>query len=236
MSGNGHNMKWATIGAVALVTGLAALSGVADRQPDTAVVPTGNKTKSQPLMSGAGVRPLSQPPETLVEIDPCLLYRCGEERWRAKKKLVAYSAPDTASPRVGIVESGAVFKPINMAWVTLKPRVDKVRERFASGEASGNDPVWYERGQLIYKYAYWGHGCITVWTNGYLYNYFEEGRRPRKATTCLDLLVSDHYFDNVQKGSYVIWLKLRFDDGRVGWIIRERDGKDSNLEGGAIES
>lgn len=226
-------MKRAIVGAVILVTGLAVHSGAADRQPDTVVAPTGNETKSRPLMSGPGVRALSQPPETLVEIDPCLLYSCGKERWKVKRRLIVFSAPDRASPRLGYIEPGTVFEPINMAWVSLKPRVDRVRERFAAGDKSA--PEWYEPGQLIYKYAYWGHGCITVWTNGYLYNYFEEGRRPRQVATCLDLLVSDHYFDNVQKGSYIIWLKLRLDDGRAGWIIRTENGTDSNLEGGAIE-
>lgn len=207
-----------------------AISGSTDGQggtPDTNKQPmASNGRKSQPIISGPGVQVLSQPPEILVQSGECLLYKCGGDSWKAKKKLVVFSTPDRASTQIGSVESGAVFVPINMTEITIKPAVLKVRKRFASLD---NTAYWFEDGELIYMYAGWGHGCTTVWTRGYLYGYSKENNRSSGAG-CLDMKVDfSTYIDTVQEGIHIIWYKLRLGDGRFGWVMKEGGGDESNL-------
>lgn len=181
------------------------------------------------VLTGPDVKALTHPPAQMIQVDICLLYKCGE-RLKTKKSLTVFAAPDSASPRVGYLAPGAEFEPLSAAWVTTQPQVLKVRQRWA---AEQNAAYWFEPGDLIYLYAYWGEGCSTTWTRGYLYGYFDEGHRPggndvfrKDLINCLMIDSNPPDVEEVQRGASVLWIKLKMNDGRAGWIRKETD----NLE------
>lgn len=188
-----------------------------------------NQIARSKVAGGPDVIALAQPPVRLTQIAKCLLYKCGE-RYKTRRELAVLEAPDPASRRIGSVAAGSKFDSLTAAWVTHQPSVIKVRERWVAEE---NAAYWFEPGDLIYIYASWGEGCYTVWTDGYLYGYFDEGHPPggnvgvrKDLIRCLMIDPRSPLVESVQKGSSALWVKLKLNNGSEGWVHQE----EGNLE------
>jgi hypothetical protein len=197
---------------------IKSLSGEAVRIPQQQLV----RTESD-------VQALAKPPSKMMQVDECLLYKCGE-RLRTKTEVPVLSEPSPSSSVIGAVDIGFEFEPITAAWVTNEPTVVRVRDRSVAEENPGYS---FEVGDFIYLYAYWGEGCYTAWTKGVLYGYFEEGHRPggshvfmKSMISCIMINPDLPVFERVREGVATFWIKLRLNDGRIGWVKSE----DDNLE------
>lgn len=174
--------------------------------PPTTPTPDNARQILWPGNRPSDAKPMSQPPKQLVEVDKCLLYKCGGERLKALEDTAIMAGPSLTANQIGLIKANTIVEPIDAAWVTNTPNVIRYRK---SVEVSLNPTYYVQQGDLVYEYASWEGGCVTAWAKGFLGNMCP---------------VADHSaFENIRQGKASVWYKVNIGNGLQGWVRRHGD-------------
>lgn len=163
------------------------------------------------------VRAVPDAPSQLTQIHPCLLYKCGGSRIRAKTPLSLRQGPGARYSAVGTAPAGSEYEPDNAAYITLRPAVHEVTRPFNSRRPS----YQFKKGEKVLTYAEWGEGCATAWFGGKLHGYsepvnsYEAFRGTKNEISCVSL---SENATEITQGQSEIWLRIKLADGRTGWL------------------
>jgi hypothetical protein len=105
-----------------------------------------------PVVALAGT---SKAPEVYIDKGACPFECCTYRDWTVKEDSILHASPNETSPKIGVVQKGAVVQGLT-GEVRTKGR--KFLVHSTQGEFSSGDIIWV--------YTYLGEGYFKAWYNG----------------------------------------------------------------------
>lgn len=152
----------------------------------------------------------------------CLEYKCGGYTGRVTGgAFEAFADYDNPSSRIKI-PTGSTFEHEDTVSVTSSPGIARVTRRVRD-QQTGH---LFNRGDLVYLYAYWGEGCFSAWSKGQEFALQVRKEELKNKILC----INEQEFLNVEKiGVRKMWTYAKFTtpDGNQNYLYFDGEAMQS---------